>query len=435
MSLAVAAETPGLWDVGDAEASASRLAGLSTGVDALVSVRVDELSDGEVEAELGVVEVARRRLEVRANRLAAALTSRRARRAREADPGDGRAGERAAREARRELADMLNWTPQQAKGATDAGRVMLWHPGAAAAADRGELSARHLTVLSEVLDHLCAGVRDDLEAELVEAGKGMDAREFGRLCRRRLAEVDHDAAMRDLDAKHARRRAALFTDDDGMTVLHGRWVGLDAETVATSVHAFRRPDRPGEHRTPEQRTADAVLDALGAALRAAQAPSEHGVRPHVTLTASITDLVDQQGAGEGRWTGPIPYGELRRLLDDAGLGWVVRDEGGLPMEAGPEVRTVPAGLWRALEDRDGGCIRDGCDTPASWCDVMHLGRRYADGGRLTLATAGLGCRHHHRAYDRGGLTLHWNDGRPTLRRPHRTTDPPEGGGTPDGPDP
>jgi hypothetical protein len=434
MSLAVAAETAGLWDVGDAEASASRLAGLSTAVDALVSVRVDELSDGEVEAELRVVEVARRRLEVRANRLAAALTSRRARRAREADPGDGRAGERAARAARRELADMLNWTPQQAKGATEAGRVMLWHPGAAAAADRGELSARHLKVLSGVLDHLCAGVRDDLEAELVEAGKGMDVREFGRLCRRRLAEVDHDAAMRDLDANHARRKAHAFQGEDGMVVVSGRWAGLDGEVVLTAVDAFRRADRAGECRTPGQRTADAVIDALRAALRAGDAPAVHGVRPHVTVTVDAAQLGQATGAGETTWSGPVPLGELRRVLDDCGLGWIVRDPHGLPLEAGERVRTVPAGLWRALVDRDRGCIHHGCDTPAGWCDVMHLHTPHRDGGRLSLDNAALGCRHHHRAYDRGGLELVWNHGRPRLEprapRGARTTNQPR-----DGPDP
>jgi hypothetical protein len=434
MSLAVAAETAGLWDAGDAEASASRLAGLSAAVDALVSVRVDELSDGEVEAELGVVEVARRRLEVRSNRLAAGLTSRRARRAREADPGDGRAGERAAREARRELAGMLNWTPQQAKGATDAGRVMLWHPGAAAAADRGELSARHLTVLSGVLDHLCASVRDDLEAELVEAGKGMDVREFGRLCRRRLAEVDHDAAMRDLDRKHARRKAHAFQGEDGMVVLSGRWAGLDGEVVLTAVDAFRRPDGRGEMRTCAQRTADAVIDALRAALRSQDAPAEHGARPQVMVTVDAARLGDGTGSGETVWSGPLALGELRRVLDDCGLGWIVRDEGGLPLASGEKVRTVPAGLWRALVDRDRGCVAQGCDAPASWCDVMHLDEPHRDGGRLRLDNAALGCRHHHRTYDRGGLELVWNDGRPRLEprapRGARTTNQPR-----DGPDP
>jgi hypothetical protein len=461
--LTVAREHPGLWDssgqvsspsgpstAATTSASGPSLSGisasglsstgrlhvaLSTAVDDLVSVRVDELSDAEVEAELEVVEVARRRLEARVSRLAGSLTHRRARRARQAEPSDRRAGERAARQARRELADALNWTPAQAADATGDGDRMAFLPRASSAADRGELSTRHLRVLSEVLDQLPNTRRDALEAELVEAGKSQDVREFARTCRRRLAEIDHDAAMGDLDRRHARRRASVFQGDDGMVVVSGRWAGVDGEAVLSAVNAFRRPDRPGEHRTSAQRTADAVIDAFAAALRAGEAPAEHGVRPQVMITIDEARLRDHNGAGEAAWSGPLPLGELKRVLDDCGLGWIVRDQGGLPLQAGPKVRTVPAGLRRALVDRDRGCIREGCDAPAAWCDVMHLGRRFAQGGRLSLDTAALGCRGHHRAYDRGHLQLHWHNRRPILRPPTRTGPPAERGRPRDGPDP
>jgi hypothetical protein len=457
-ALAVTAEAPGVWDPSDATGSGAqerstdgpvaggsvvggssadlRVAALTAAVEELSSVRVDELSDLEVEAELAAVDTARKRLDARLSRLVSALTQRRARRARDTDPDDRRAPERAARQTRRELAEELNWTPQQIREADRDGGRMADLPRASSAADRGELSTRHLRVLAPVLDHMAHTQRDVLEAELVEAGKHLDPREFGRLCRRRLAEVDHDAAMALLDRQHARRTASVFDGDDGMTVLSGRWAGLDGETVLTAARAFHRPDRPDESRTPGQRTADAVIDALRAALRAGDAPAEHGVRPHVTVTVDAAMLFDGAGTGEGAWSGPIPVGELRRVLDDCGLGWIVRDEGGLPLEAGPEMRTVPAGLWRALVDRDRGCIRRGCDIPPNWCDVMHLGTPYRDGGRLSLQTAGLGCRTHHRAYDRGALELTWHDGKPQLRSPSRPPPPPvpPSGGDQDPPD-
>ncbi|MDX1659768.1 MAG: hypothetical protein R3343_13175, partial [Nitriliruptorales bacterium] len=60
---------------------------------------------------------------------------------------------------------------------------------------------------------------------------------------------------------------------------------------------------------------------------------------------------------------------------------------------------------------------DGCDIPAAWCDVMHLDTPHRHGGPLTLDNTGLGCRHHHRAYDHGRLTLHRHpDGTPTLHQ-------------------
>jgi uncharacterized membrane protein YgcG len=437
MSLAVAGETRGRGDTGDtttspgssaaapsgrscsSAASSSRLEGLSAAVEALVSVRVDELSDGEVEEELLVVDRARKRLDARVARLASASTHRRARRATEAHPGDRRAGERAARRAQRELADALCWSPQQMAGIRRDGGRMAQLPRASSAADRGELSTRHLRVLADVLDRLPNDRRDGFEAEMVELGKGLDVRAFGRACRRRLAEVDHDAAMTHLERQHTRRKAHVFQGEDGMVVVSGRWAGLDGEVVLTAVDAFRRPDRRGEVRTCAQRTADAVVDALRAALRGGDAPAVHGARPQVMVTVDAARLRDGTGVGEAAWSGPIPLGELRRVLDDCGLGWIVRDEGGLPLASGEKVRTVPAGLWRALVDRDRGCVAQGCDAPASWCDVMHLDEPHRDGGRLRLDNAALGCRTDHRTYDRGGLTLHWNGGRPILRRPPR----------------
>lgn len=413
-----------------------RLVGLAAAVDALVSVRVDVLDDATVGAELEAVEAARRRLEARSCRLAQALSRREARRARAKNPGDGRAGQRAARLARKRMADRLNWTPRQAKQAVDDGDKLDSMPAAGPAADAGEVSARHARILADTLKHFAGERRDRLEAELLAAAKTQDATTFARTCRARLADEDHDAAMADQARRHGRRRATLGETDDGMTTLSGRWAGLDAETVATAIHAFRRPDRPGEHRQAAQRTADAVVDALAAALRGGHPPAGHGVRPHVTVTVRASDVARDAGSAEAAWTGPVAYGEVRRLLDDAGLAWLALDDDGVPLAGGRETRSVPAGLWRALVARDKGCIAEGCDAPPAWCDVMHLHTAHAAGGRLTLDNAGLGCRHHHRRYDLGGWQVTWHHGRPTMHPPRRhppdttTADDP----TPDDPD-
>ncbi|MBW3576768.1 MAG: iron-containing alcohol dehydrogenase, partial [Actinobacteria bacterium] len=168
---------------------------------------------------------------------------------------------------------------------------------------------------------------------------------------------------------------------------------------------------------------DAVIDALSAALRAGQAPTTHGVRPHITITVALDTVRNGAGPAQGTWTGPVAYGQVRHLLDDAGLAWLAVDRDGLPLAAGPEVRTVPAGPWRALVHRDGGCIAKGCDAPPAWCDVMHLGAPHAQGGRLTLHTAGLGCRYHHRRYDHHTWQITWTHQRPILHPPGSRTGP------------
>ena len=94
-----------------------------------------------------------------------------------------------------------------------------------------------------------------------------------------------------------------------------------------------------------------------------------------------------------------------------------------------KVRTVPAGLWQILRVRDGGCIVAGCDAPAGWCQVAHLGTPYRDDGKLTPDSAGLLCTggvNHHATFDAGAGSVTWQGGRPVVhltgetgRRRHR----------------
>lgn len=284
------------------------------------------------------------------------------------------------------------------------------------------MTPTHARHLERTLRHLVGQQRRDAEARLLAVAQQQDAVAFGRSCRRLLAELDQAAAVADEQRRHARRSAKLHRTEDAMTALYGQWTGIDAETVVTAIHAFRRPDGPGEHRRPEQATADAVVAVCKAALDAGTAPTEHGVRPHVVFTIDTDDLARHAGVARGAWTGEVPLEAVRSLLDDAGYSWMVVDDG-LPTAAGPETSHVPVGLWRALVERDRGCIAVSCTVPPGWCDVMHLGGDRAQGGRLSLHESGLGCRDHHRKYDLGDWQVTWTHGRPTLHPPRAGPDP------------
>src|SRR5690606_31683696 len=178
------------------------------------------------------------------------------------------------------------------------------------------------------------------------------------------------------------------------------------------------------------------------ALRTGAASTQHGVRPQVAVTVPAASIRDHDGAAATRWTGPLPYAEVARLLGDCTLTRIVADATGVPLSVSKKVRTVPAGLWTLLVARDRGCIVEGCDAPAGWCQVAHLATPYAHHGRLTPDTAGLLCAsgaNHHRAYDTHGWTPTWHHGRPTVtipntpRHPARTTGPAPGGPDPDPP--
>ncbi len=391
-------------------------------VERLVRLSVDELDEPGLEAELSGIETAMRRLEARRCKTADALASRRARRAEQAARTAGRdeirERERARRDTQRDLADRHRWSPGEAKRRLEMGRRMRGAGPAQHAFDAGRLPVRHAELLADTLRWLDGDARARAQRLLLEAAEHEDAVTFGRTCRRLLAELGPSAASQCEDRRHGRRRASMAATDDGMLALSGQWAGIDGEIVATAVDAFRMPDAPGERRTAEQRTADAIVEMARAALRGDEAPAQHGARPHVVVTVPYQAILEGAGVVESRWLGPLPFSEIRQLLADAAVSRLLVDPDGAPVEAGEEVRTVPAGLWRSLLVRDGGCIAEGCDVPAGWCDTMHLGTPYRLQGRLGLDTAALGCRHHHRCYDQRGWTIHWTDDRrPVLRPP------------------
>ena len=410
---------------------------LATAAGELASRDLDPLTDQQLDEDLATLEQVRRRVEAHQITLASAAKDRRARRLADRGMEAGKARRQADRQTRDTLTNDLHWTPSDARRATRIGGELT---GAGSSQDvreqlaDGRLSPRHATLLADTLRHLVGTERDWAEAVLLEAAAREDAITFGRTCRRLLAELDHDAAMGDEQRRHARRTARMSKTPDGMLALHTLLSGADAETVATAIHAFRRPDPPGITRTPEQATADAIVDMAAAALRAGEAPATHGIRPHVTVDLDYQSLLRQAGVAETVWMGPLPFGEIRRLLADCGISRLLLDPDSTPVEAGPETRNVPNGLWRGLARRDRGCIGAGCDAPAAWCDVMHLDHPYRLHGRLSLSNAALGCRLHHRKYDHAGWQITWQHGRPTLHPPGHPPDP-DGPDDPDEPPP
>jgi hypothetical protein len=396
-------------------------AALDAAVRSLTAVSIDELDDAQVLAELAAVEDAKRRLEARACRLAAARTDRERRRAVQARPDDPHAARKAERRTRDELQSELRWTPSQAKQAQRLGSGLAHTPAAGQAFDAGELPASHARLLADTLRWLDDDQAEAAEEVLLAAARDQDARTFGRTCRRLLAELDHDAAMRAEERRHARRRGSVVQTEDGMTRLDTQVAGLDGEYLATAVNAFRRHDAPGERRTAEQATADAVVAMARAALDAGTAARQHGARPHLIIVAPQETVTGERvGVVETAYSGPLPAGEALGVIDDAAVSKLVCDGRGIPVEATEEVRSVPRGVYRGILVRDGArCIGDGCDMPAGWCDVMHLTVPYRLQGRLTIDTGGLGCSFHHAKLDRGGWKVSWIDGRPVVHHPDR----------------
>ena len=396
----------------------------------VTELEVSDLPEPEVQRQLRSAEEGVRRLRARQSRLIAEATRRQTERERQRTPDGVRAGRLAHRKVADDCRADLGWSRSQAKQATRAGQQAEAAPHAGAAYFDGRLSESHARILFDTLQHLSGAEREHAERELLAAAEEQDPVAFGRTCRRLLAQLDEQQAVEAEERRHARRSGRVAESEDGMLVLSARLAGVDKALVRKALEAFRRHNLPGEHRTPEQATADALVDACDAALRSAEAPTDHGVRPYVSVTIDWQTLLEGAGVAEVEGAGPLPFPEVRRLLADCGVSRLLTDPRGVAVEAGEQVRNVPAGLVRVLKARDVGCVGDGCDVPAAWCEVMHLDRPFRLDGRLSPDNAALGCKVHHDKFDRRGWKITWCDGRPVLhhpRKPPRSTDRRTGG--------
>jgi hypothetical protein len=374
---------------------------LHRAIDRLGAIDVDALSDAALRDHLARLRQPLARLTALRARWSATLETRTIASA----PPQGRGA--AQREARREVAETQQLTPSEAKRAVEAGRAADRHPETGRAFLAGELSPDHVRVIDELLAAVADDEPEGLEQRLLELARDRDATTFGREARSLLASISPSGVATRERRKHGRRRVRATDTPDGGFAFSGLLYGTAAETARVALDAFCRPDVPGEHRTPEQRAADGFEQLCAAALRGGEAPTQHGARPQVLVIFDAEQLARHQGTDEpgvgrfGRSGQPVTTDEVGPLLDDCRLLRIVRAADRAPIEVSEAVRTVPAGLWRALLVRDGGCTWLGCDAPAAWCDVAHGHTPFVQDGRLSLDNAALLCRRHHRRFDHG----------------------------------
>lgn len=291
----------------------------------------------------------------------------------------------------------------------------------------GRIRVDHARVITETAEKLAEGdQREQLIDELLDAAERLDPVELGRLARRRLSEIDPEAASRAAQRDESDRYLNVRQTTRGSVRFSGELFGLGAEALLTGLRAFARHDAPDEHRTGPQRQADALEALLWAGLDRGTAPTEHGQRPHIGVLVPWNALVNGEGTADLTHLGPYPWEQLRYLLDDAVISRILFDAKGTPIEVTTETRTVPAGLHRALLARDRGCRWEGCDLPAGFCEVAHGAVPFRVGGKLGPANAALLCRRHHRKFDLEGWQMTIDGDRVDISPPpgpssHRTS--------------
>ena len=147
------------------------------------------------------------------------------------------------------------------------------------------------------------------------------------ICRVARHVADPDGFFNEAEHDYTRRRLHISLMSDGMHAIDGI---LDSETgaaVKTVLESLAKPRGPEDDRTRPQRMVDALHEVVNKAMDEGRLPRRNGVRPHVTVTATLEGLKNEVGA---------PPADLcyyhHRLVHEG--GWQV-------IKAGREFRFLP----------------------------------------------------------------------------------------------
>jgi hypothetical protein len=240
------------------------------------------------------------------------------------------------------------------------------------------------------------------EPVLVDRVAGLSMRDAVRLIAYWRQAADHEAAVRDAEHLHRRRRLHLSRSFGGMVRLDGELDPEGGELVITALASLVEPTNldPTDERSQAQRRADALIELCADHLTHGNTPISGGRRPHLSLTVTPTALQGEPAAPCELDSGAIlTPAAARRIACDAAATQITRD-GGHTLDVGRTTRTIPPAIRTALIQRDQGCTHPGCHRPHRWCDAHHL-IHWADGGPTNLDNLVLLCRRHHRMAHEG----------------------------------
>lgn len=303
-------------------------------------------------------------------------------------------------------------------------------PPLRSAARSGEVTLEHVDVVARTVAGASPRVREALgspegQREVLELARGVDAGRFAKTVGAWAATIDHEALESAHQAQRAERFLALVDTPRG-TRLSGLVDAMAGHRLRLALEAVAGKPSPDDHRTADQRRADA-LDAIAGAALAAPPPNEGnpGRRPHVSMVLTTETWAALRARAVSAGTpkhdrvppvapvapvmledgSPVPDSEVARALCDCELTRVVVDQRSEPVDLGRTTRMYTPGQRRAVTARDGGCLWPECGSPARWCQVHHLVWWDRDDGRTAVLDGALACSFHHHEIHRLDLTI------------------------------
>ncbi len=278
---------------------------------------------------------------------------------------------------------------------------------------KGEISADNVRILAG------ANQRGTIvEDELLDGARSQSPDKFAVMVRKHEQKRSEDDGVSRLEHQRSRRFAKITTgQDDGMTVLYGRFDPVTGARVETAVsHMMKQlwhQEDPTDRATAGQRMADAIAKLL---TREGEDGGSQGVR--LLLIADYDTISKQLGNPRLENGTPLPARTLRQLACDAQILPAIFSGSSVPLDLGRARRTASGSQRAALVARDKHCI--GCGAKASWCQAHHI-VHWQDRGPTNLDNMCLLCsRCHHKVHDQDWTVHRTPTGTYTLRRPPTT---------------
>jgi hypothetical protein len=308
------------------------------------------------------------------------------------------------------------------------GRALAQLPAVAAAFADGVITAEQVSVIAAVAtpEHVSAAAAQEvdlgeIDTALAQVAASRPHAQLRQVVAHYLARLDPDGPEPDPTEG---RLLSIYQHDDGR--ISGRF-DLDpvgGQKLLAGVESIVQANRPdGDARTRAQRQADALVQLMDNQLAAGTLPILRTVKPHLTITLGIQDLLDPavgQGAARAGFGGWLSAMAARHAACDGSVTPLLLDADGQPMNLGRTRRLFPPHLRRATEVRDQGCIFAGCHAPTHWCDTHHVREWLADHGETSLENAALLCERHHTKVHHGFRIHRDPDGRWHTYRPDGT---------------
>ncbi|MDY6872322.1 MAG: HNH endonuclease signature motif containing protein [Actinomycetota bacterium] len=390
---------------------------LVASIAAMQTASIDDLSYGQIVAELDRIKAAMWAVPSVEHRLTARLL--------DADPH-----ELGATSLKRLLADRLRISDKTAGDRLSDARQMgprhtltgervqteLAHTAAAVA--HGDISTAHVRIIQDFVKKLPVWVswerRDDYERDLVGHAATLRPEDFRKVADTLLAFLDQDGTEPDYRTQQRRRGVRVGRQQaDGMSRITGY---LDPQLRAFLEVAIAKHGAPGanvphdeahtgrDDRSTEQRNHDAIKIVLRDAVATGSLGQVAGVPATIVATTTVNELERAAGWALTGGGSRLPIRDLIRMAAESRHYLAVFDDHTEEiLYLGRAKRCATTAQRLALFARDKGCTQPNCTVPFYGTEAHHT-PDYSRGGNTDITELTLACQPDNLLIEKTGYT-------------------------------